>query len=61
MLGAAQLAALQQALLDSDATFKIIINNVPLSSIFVTPYDRWEGYLAERQSLLDFIAANLDP
>jgi phosphodiesterase/alkaline phosphatase D-like protein len=61
MLGAAQLAALQQALLDSDATFKIIINNVPLSSIFVTPYDRWEGYLTERQSLLDFIAANLDP
>jgi phosphodiesterase/alkaline phosphatase D-like protein len=61
MLGPEQLAALQQALVDSDATFKIIINNVPISSIFVTPYDRWEGYLAERQTLLDFIAANLDP
>jgi alkaline phosphatase D len=61
MLGASQLAALQQALLASDATFKIIINNVPLSNIYVTPYDRWEGYLAERETLLDFIANNLDP
>ena len=61
MLGAAQLADLKAALLASDATFKIIVNNVPLSSLFVTPYDRWEGYLAERQDLLDFVAANLDP
>jgi alkaline phosphatase D len=61
ILGADQMASLQQALLDSDATFKIIVNNVPLSSIFLSPYDRWEGYLAERQALLDFIAANLDP
>lgn len=61
LLGQAQLAALKDALLASDATFKIIVNDVPLSSIFVTPYDRWEGYLAERQELLDFVAANLDP
>ncbi len=60
-LGATQLAELKQALLDSDATFKVIVNNVPISSLLVTPYDRWEGYLAERQDLLDFIAANLDP
>jgi len=61
MLGADQLDRLQQALLDSTATFKIIINNTPLSSLLVTPYDRWEGYAAERQELLDFIAENLDP
>jgi phosphodiesterase/alkaline phosphatase D-like protein len=60
-LGAEQLAWLQAALLDSDATFKVIINDVPISDIFFQPYDRWEGYLAERQLLLDFIAANLDP
>jgi phosphodiesterase/alkaline phosphatase D-like protein len=61
ILGAQQLADLQQALLDSTATFKIIINNTPLSRIFVTPYDRWDGYAAEQQELLDFVAANLDP
>ncbi len=61
ILGAQQLADLQQALLDSTATFKIIVNNTPLSRIFVTPYDRWDGYAAEQQELLDFVAANLDP
>jgi phosphodiesterase/alkaline phosphatase D-like protein len=61
ILGAQQLADLEQALLDSTATFKIIVNNTPLSRIFVTPYDRWDGYAAEQQELLDFIAANLDP
>ena len=61
ILGADQLAELKQALLRSDATFKIIVNNTPLSSLFVAPYDRWEGYLAERQELLDFIGDNLDP
>jgi phosphodiesterase/alkaline phosphatase D-like protein len=61
ILGGPQLAALQQALLDSDATFKIIVNNVPLSNLYVTPYDRWDGYRAEQQALRDFVAANLDP
>jgi len=61
ILGAQQLADLKQALLDSTATFKIIVNNTPLSRIFVTPYDRWDGYRAEQQDLLAFIAANLDP
>ena len=61
ILGAQQLADLKQALLDSTATFKIIINNTPLSRMYVTPYDRWDGYAAEQQELLDFIGANLDP
>jgi phosphodiesterase/alkaline phosphatase D-like protein len=61
ILGADQLDWLQSALLESTATFKIIVNNTPLSSLLVIPYDRWEGYPAERQTLLDFIAENLDP
>ncbi len=61
LLGAAQLASLKQALLASTATFKIIINDVPLSSLFVSPYDRWDGYVAEQQDLLAFIGANFDP
>lgn len=61
LLGFDQLAWLKQALLDSTATFKIIINNVPLSTLYVTPYDRWDGYLADQQELLDFVANNLDP
>jgi len=61
LLGADQLAELEQALVASDATFKIIVNDVPLSRLLVTPYDRWDGYLAEQQQLLAFIGANLDP
>jgi hypothetical protein len=61
ILGADQMAALQQALLDSTATFKILINNTPISKVFVSPYDRWEGYAADQHELLDFVAANLDP
>lgn len=61
LLGLDQLAALEAALLRSTATYKVIVNNVPLSSLFVTPYDRWDGYLVDQQQLLDFVAANLDP
>jgi phosphodiesterase/alkaline phosphatase D-like protein len=61
LLGRAQLARLKRQLLASDATFKILVNDVPISSLLFFPYDRWEGYLAERQELLDFVAANLDP
>ena len=61
LLGIAQLTVLKQALLDSTASFKIIINDVPLSNLYVTPYDRWDGYVADQQELLDFIATNLDP
>jgi PhoD-like phosphatase len=39
----------------SEATFKVIINEVPISQLFVLPYARWEGYLAEREELLQFI------
>jgi alkaline phosphatase D len=61
LLGRAQLAWLKRRLLASDATFKILVNSVPISSLLFLPYDRWEGYLAERQELLDFVAEHLDP
>jgi alkaline phosphatase D len=58
MLGSEQKAWFKQALLDSDAKFKFIINEVPMSEFLLLPYDRWEGYPAEREELLNFITDN---
>ncbi len=55
MLGAEQLAWLQNGLRESDATWKFVVNSTPIMELFVEPYDRWEGYAAERRQLLDFI------
>ncbi|MFN3477446.1 MAG: alkaline phosphatase D family protein, partial [Candidatus Methylomirabilales bacterium] len=55
MLGALQKAFLKAALLFSSATFKFIINEVPITELFGLPYDRWEGYRAERDELLEVI------
>jgi hypothetical protein len=33
----------------------VVINEVPIGQLFVLPYDRWEGYLAEREEVLRFI------
>ena len=55
LLGAEQLAWLKDRLAKSTATWKIVVNPVPLQSLFVLPYDRWEGYAAERESLLRFL------
>jgi alkaline phosphatase D len=55
MLGATQLAQFEQDLAASDATWKVIVNDVPMSELFVDPYDRWEGYHAERDALLAYI------
>jgi alkaline phosphatase D len=55
LLGSQQQAWLFRQLAASEATFKVIINEVPVSQLFILPYDRWEGYLAEREALLQFI------
>ena len=34
------------------------MNEVPIQQFYALPYDRWEGYEAERRKLLDFIANN---
>lgn len=58
MLGEAQKAWLKQVLLGSDATWKVIINGVPIQELFALPYDRWEGYAAERVEILNFIRSS---
>jgi len=55
MLGGEQEAWLRDALLKSKATFKVIVNPVPIQELYAAPYDRWEAYPAERQELLTFI------
>ena len=59
-ISAEQLAWLKQALLDSPARFKIILNSVPITNL--TPIfgqaqrqDRWEGYEAQRTEILTHI------
>ena len=52
MLGPVQKAVLKALLRRSSAKFKFIINNdVPIQQFYGTPYDRWEGYGAERNEI----------
>jgi alkaline phosphatase D len=55
LLGAAQLAAFTKAILSSTATFKVVVNPEPLLQLYALPYDRWEGYAAERARVLDVL------
>jgi alkaline phosphatase D len=55
MLGKTQLQRFEQAIARSRATFKVIVNEVPIQQMYWQPYDRWEGYNAERQALLSFL------
>ena len=58
ILGSIQKQALKKSLLESNAVWKLIINEVPMSEFFALPYDRWEGYPAEREDILSFISEN---
>ena len=58
MLGSAQFTRFTNAVKSSTATFKVIMNEVPIQQFYSLPYDRWEGYEAERRRLMDFIANN---
>ncbi|HZP42179.1 MAG TPA: alkaline phosphatase D family protein [Candidatus Binatia bacterium] len=58
VLGAEQLQWLEHALQDSTATFKLIMNGPPITSLLFQPYDRWDAYPSERAKLLDFIQTN---
>lgn len=55
MLGKTQKQLFEAALLSSTARFKFVINELPIQQLFLLPYDRWEGYAAERKEILDFI------
>ncbi len=61
-LSHAQLAWLQAGLSASTATFKLVVNSVPITNfpgLFdLAQDDRWEGYPAQRTKLLDYITQN---
>ncbi|HEY8001963.1 MAG TPA: alkaline phosphatase D family protein [Solirubrobacterales bacterium] len=59
MLGSKQLQAFEKAIKKSSATFKVIFNEVPIQQYYALPYDRWEGYEAERSALLHYLQANV--
>ena len=59
----AQMSWLKTSLTDSDAMFKIIVNSVPITdmpALFLTTWDRWQGYAAQRQELLSHILGDVD-
>jgi alkaline phosphatase D len=58
MLGAQQKAQFFNALRTSTAKFKFVINQLPIQQFYTLPYDRWEGYGAERNEVLNFIRNN---
>jgi alkaline phosphatase D len=37
----------------SNARFKVVMNEVPIQQFYANPYDRWEGYAADRQRVLN--------
>lgn len=55
MLGGAQLDWLKSGLKSSTARWKFILSSVSFTSLLIIPYDRWDGYEAERYDLLRFI------
>ena len=59
MLGKQQLSDFEAAIKRSTATFKVIVNEVPIQQFYALPYDRWEGYAVERRELLEFLQQNV--
>ena len=57
MLGASQEATFLEAIKASNATFKVVVNGVPIQQFYQLPYDRWEGYAAARTRLLKSLAS----
>jgi alkaline phosphatase D len=57
MLGARQLEAFTRAVRGSNATFKVVVNEVPLLQLYALPYDRWEGYAAERARVVEALTS----
>jgi alkaline phosphatase D len=58
-LGARQLARFTSAIKRSKATFKVIVNELPIQQFYADPYDRWEGYEPERQKVIAFLRDNV--
>jgi alkaline phosphatase D len=58
-LGDAQFKRFTRAIDRSKARFKVIMNETPIQQYYILPYDRWEGYEAERRRLLTFLSKNV--
>ena len=59
LLGDRQLNRFKQAIRNSTATWKVIFNELPIQQYYALPYDRWEGFEADRQKVLKFLQANV--
>ena len=59
MLGQHQREVFEKAVKASTATFKVVMNEVPIQQFYALPYDRWEGYAAERRALLSYLKENV--
>lgn len=56
-----QLDWLEQGMLNSTAHFKVLVNSVPITNlppIWISQADRWQGYPAQRERLIDYILVN---
>ena len=51
-LGSAQVQRFVRDVQRSTATFKVVVNEMPVQQLYALPYDRWEGYAYEREQLL---------
>src|SRR5215211_5553931 len=58
-LGKRQLARFKKAVNRSTARWKVIMNERPIQQFYALPYDRWEGFEAERQNVLKFLRDNV--
>jgi alkaline phosphatase D len=58
VLGPVQKAKFKAAIKGSTAKWKIVISELGIQQFFADPYDRWEGYGAERKEILDFLRDN---
>ena len=58
LLGPVQKAQFKADLLNSTARHKFVLTQDPMMQFHVLPYDRWEGYAAERNEILDYISNN---
>jgi alkaline phosphatase D len=58
ILGPVQKAQFESDLLNSTAQYKMIVNEDPIQQLYVLPYDRWEGYGADRTEILNLIRNN---
>jgi alkaline phosphatase D len=59
LLGDVQFDRFTSAIDRSTARWKVVMNEVPIQQYYALPYDRWEGYAAERQRLLRFLQQNV--